>query len=78
MVREDAMSSPITLAYGASHILDFLEHSRRSKTLSQLRVEEVKTINLDDYRAMLNTGPLGGEGVSFYVIVFCSITERNN
>jgi hypothetical protein len=25
---------------------------------------------------MLNIGPLGGEGVPFYVIVFCSIAEK--
>ena len=49
-----------------------------SKTLSQLRVEEVKTLPLYGYHSMLNIGPLGGEGVPFYVIVFCSIVEQNN
>jgi hypothetical protein len=43
-----------------------------------LRVEEVKNLPLDGYQAMLNTRPLGGEGVPFYVIVFCSIVEKNN
>jgi hypothetical protein len=27
---------------------------------------------------MLNTKPLGGEWVPFYVIAFCSITEKKN
>jgi hypothetical protein len=44
--------------------MDFQEDSRMSKTLSQLGVEEVKTLSLDGYREMLNTGSLGGEGVS--------------
>jgi hypothetical protein len=39
----------------------FQEDYIRSKTLSQLRVEEVKNIPPDGYRAMLNTRPLGGE-----------------
>jgi hypothetical protein len=43
-----------------------------------LIVEEVKNLPKDGYRAILNIGPLGGEGVPFYVIVFCSIIERNN
>jgi hypothetical protein len=42
-----------------------------------LRVEEVKNLPLDGYRAMLNTRPLGGEGVAFYVIVFFSIADPN-
>ena len=41
-------------------------------------VEEVKNLPLDGYRSVLNIGPLGGEGVPFYVIVFCSITKKNN
>ena len=41
--------------------MDFQEYSRGSKTLSQLRVEEVKTLPLAGYRDMLDTGPLGGE-----------------
>jgi hypothetical protein len=49
---------------------EFQEDSRRSKTLSQLRVEEVKTLPLDGYRVMLNTRPLGGEGVPLFSIVF--------
>jgi hypothetical protein len=56
----------------------FQEESRSSKTLSQFKVEEVKTLTLDDYRSMLNTKTLGGEGVPLYVIVFCSIIENNN
>ena len=48
------------------------------KTLPQLRVEEVKNLSLDGYLAMLNTKPLGGEGVPFYAIVFCSIKEKKN
>jgi hypothetical protein len=35
-----------------------------------LRVEEVKNLPLDGYWAMLNTMPLEGEWVPFYVIVF--------
>jgi hypothetical protein len=41
------------------------EYFRRSKTLSQLMVEEVKTLTLDIYPAILNIGSLGGERVSF-------------
>jgi hypothetical protein len=47
----------------------FQEDSKRSKTLSQLRVEEVRTLPLDSYQGMLNTGLLGGEGVPFFSIV---------
>jgi hypothetical protein len=43
-----------------------------------LRVEGAKNLNLDGYWVMLNIGPLGEEGIPFYVIVFCSITEQNN
>jgi hypothetical protein len=43
-----------------------------------MRVEEFKTLTLDDYQAMLNIEPLGGEGVPFYVIEFCSIVEKKN
>jgi len=43
---------------------DLKEYSRGSKTLSQLRVEEVKTLPLAGYRTMLNTRPRGGEGGS--------------
>jgi hypothetical protein len=50
--------------------MDFQEYSRRFKTLSQLRVEEVKTLPLYGYQAMLNTMPLGGEGVPFFSTVF--------
>jgi hypothetical protein len=50
--------------------MEFQEYSRIYKTLSQLRVDEFKTLPLDDYRAMLNTGPLGGEGVPLFNIVF--------
>jgi hypothetical protein len=39
-------------------------------------VEEVKKLHLDGYLDMLNIGPQGGEGFSFHVIVFCSITEK--
>jgi hypothetical protein len=57
---------------------DFREDSIRSKTLSQSRVEEVKNLTLDDYQAMLNIRPLEGEGVMFYVIIFCSRAKKNN
>jgi len=57
---------------------EFQEDSRRLKTLPKSRVGEVKSLPLDGYWAMLNTGPLGGEAVSFYVIVFCSITKHKN
>jgi hypothetical protein len=50
--------------------MEFQEDSRRSKTLSQLRVEEVKTLPLDGYRADVKYRPLGGEGVPFFSIVF--------
>jgi protein tyrosine phosphatase (PTP) superfamily phosphohydrolase (DUF442 family) len=56
------MSSPVTHAYGATHMRDFKKYSRRFKTLPQLRIEEVKNLSLDGYRAMLNIRPLG-EGV---------------
>jgi hypothetical protein len=56
--------------------MDFQEYPRRSKTLSQLRVEEVKTLPLDGYRVMLNIGPLGGERVPFYRIVFVPQLSR--
>jgi hypothetical protein len=58
--------------------MEFQEHYRRYKTLSQLRVEKFKTLPLYGYQDMFNTGPLGGEGVPFYAIVFCSIAEKNN
>jgi len=64
------MLAPITHTYGASHIWTFKKDSRRSKTLSQLRVEEVKTLPLDGYWTMLNTEPLGEEVVPFFSIVF--------
>jgi hypothetical protein len=35
-------------------------------------------ITLDDYWTMLNIVPLGREGVPLYVIVFCSIENKNN
>ena len=41
----------------------FQEYSTRLKTLSELRVEEVKIPPLDGFQDMLNTGPPGGEGV---------------
>ena len=47
--------------------MQFQEYSRRFKTLP-----------LDGYQAMLNIEPIGGERVPFYVIVFCSIEEKNN
>ena len=56
--------------------MDFQEDSRRSKTLSQLRLEEVKTLPLDGYQAMLNTRRLGGEGVPFFSIVFVPQLSR--
>jgi hypothetical protein len=57
--------------------VDFQEYFRRSKTLSKLRVEKVKTLPLDGYQAMLNIGLLGGEGVPLFCIVSCSIVEKN-
>jgi hypothetical protein len=57
--------------------VEFQEYSRSSKTLSQVRVEELKTLPLDVYQAMLNTELLGGEGVPFFGIVSCSTTEKN-
>ena len=56
--------------------MEFQEYSRISKTLSQLRVKEFKTLPLDGYRAMLNTGPLGGEGVPLFSIVFVPYLRR--
>jgi hypothetical protein len=44
--------------------------------LSQLRVEEVKTIPLDGYWDMLNIGALGREGVPLFFIVSCSIAKK--
>ena len=41
----------------------FQEDYRRSKTLSQLIFEEVKTLPLDGYWDMLSIDALGGEGV---------------
>jgi hypothetical protein len=41
-----------------------------------LRVEEFKNLSLDVYQAMLNTGPLGGEGVPFFSIVFVPYLRR--
>jgi hypothetical protein len=46
----------------------------KSKALSQLR--EFKNLPLDGYRAMLNTGPLGGEGILLFCIVSCSVVEQ--
>jgi hypothetical protein len=57
---------------------EFQEDSRMFKTLPQLRVEEVKNLPLDGYQVMLNTKPLGGEEVPFYVIVFYSIVKKSN
>jgi hypothetical protein len=42
-----------------------------------LRVKEFNTLTLEDYRAVLNTEPLGGEGVPLIFIVCCSIVEKN-
>jgi hypothetical protein len=50
--------------------MTFKEDSISSKTLSQLRVEEVKALPLDGYRMMLNTWSLGGEGFPFFSTVF--------
>jgi hypothetical protein len=55
----------------------FQEDSRRSKTLSQLRVEKIKTLPLDGYQIMLNTMLVGEEGVPFFCIVYCSIVKKN-
>jgi hypothetical protein len=53
------------------------EDSRGSKTLSQLRVEEVKTLPLAGYWTMLNTRPRGGEGGSIPWHFVCSIVEQS-
>jgi len=37
-----------------------------------LKVEDVETLNLDIYFAMLNIGLLGGEGVPFFIIALVS------
>jgi hypothetical protein len=50
--------------------MEFQEDSRRSKTLSQLRVEEFKNLPLDGYQVMLNTVLLGGQGFPLFSIVF--------
>jgi hypothetical protein len=50
--------------------MDFQEDSRRSKALSQLSIDEFKTIPLYGYHVILNTRLLGGEGVPFFSIVF--------
>jgi hypothetical protein len=42
-----------------------------------LRVQEVKNLSLDGYRARLNIRPLGGEGVPFFFILSCSIAKKN-
>jgi hypothetical protein len=57
--------------------MQFQEDFIRLKTLSQLRVEKVKNIPLDGYRAMVNTRTLGGEGVPFVFVVSYSITKKN-
>jgi hypothetical protein len=46
--------------------------------LSQLKVEEVKTLTLDSYRAMLNIRPLGEQRDSIlcYCILFHSKEEK--
>jgi len=56
--------------------MEFQEVLRRSKTLSQLRIEEVKTLPLDDYQTMLYNGLLGGEGVPLFSIVFVPYLRR--
>jgi hypothetical protein len=56
---------------------DFKEDSISFKTLPQLRVEEVKNLSLVGYRSLLNTEPLGGEGVPIFCIVSCSIAKKN-
>jgi len=56
--------------------MEFEEDSIRSKILSPLRVEEVKILSLDSYQTMLNTMPLGGEGVKFFSNVFVPQLSR--
>jgi len=58
--------------------VEFQEDYRTPKRLSQLRVEEVKTLLLYGYHTMLNTEPLIGEGVQLFFIVFYSIAEKTN
>jgi hypothetical protein len=43
-----------------------------------LRVEEVKTLPLDGYQAMLNTRPLGGKGVQLFCIVLVPQLNRES
>jgi hypothetical protein len=42
-----------------------------------LRVEDAKTLTIDGYRAMLNTGLLEREWVPFFVHCTCSIVEQS-
>jgi hypothetical protein len=56
---------------------EFQEYSRRFKTLSQLRVADVKNLPLNGYQHMLNNEPLGREGVPFFFIVSCFVLEKN-
>jgi hypothetical protein len=66
---------PLLMHMGLSTYV-FQEYSRRSKTLSQFTIEEVKTLPIDGYRAMLNTEPLGGEGVPLFSIIFVPYLRR--
>jgi len=52
----DAKSVPITYKNGSIHMWNFKNILEGPKNLSKLRVEEVKTLPLDGYRAMLNSG----------------------
>jgi len=72
-----------TLAAHYSHMwgypyMDFQKDSRTSKIISQLIVEEVKTLPLDGYPAMLYIGLPGGDKVPFFGIVSCSIIEQKH
>jgi hypothetical protein len=53
MVQVDAMSASITYACGDRFLVYFLINCRSSKTLSQLKVEEVKNLSLDGHHDML-------------------------
>jgi hypothetical protein len=55
--------SPHYSHYGDSHMWTFNNILEGPKPYHKLRVEDVKTLTLDGYLAMLSTRPLGREGV---------------
>jgi hypothetical protein len=66
------MSYPITHTCGVVHMWNFKKILESSKPYHYLRVEDAKTLTLDSYRAILNIGPLGREGVPLFSIVIVS------